>query len=52
MSYLDHMRKNTLADFIHSNTPIEKIISINEKPNSLIIKGYVQNNIKEYEVKI
>lgn len=49
---MSYIRKNTLADFIHSNTPIEEIISVNEKPNSLIIKGYVQNNIKEYEVKI
>lgn len=50
MDYLDRIGKNTLKKIIYSSTPVEKIISINETPQGITVKGYVNNKIKEFEV--
>lgn len=52
MSYLDRIKKHTLADMIYNTTSIDKIVSIEEKQNKLIVKGYTQNQPIEFEVKM
>lgn len=52
MDEFDRMNRKVLAQHIYESTPLDKIISIQNNPNGMKVKGYVKNQIKEYEVKM